>query len=232
MNLLTGVRRRLESRLTRTLKSVHYNVAQAFQPVGSRGFPASYCKIPPMWLSQDAPRQPELNLESPRNSAIVPDGGASGEMADTPDLGSGPVRGGGSSPLSRTMNYAIPGRERLFANSASAMKTSFIIRLVAATVLITLGCIGWAEAISTAVLLFSISWLLLIPRGELTRPIPRSEWWKIFLLIAVFVAVMLTLVFLHLPTPSQTVRVAMAVPMWVLGMWTIYLRWQQARKSS
>src|SRR5258706_4049346 len=28
---------------------------------------------------------------------------ASGEMADTPDLGSGPVRGGGSSPLSRTL---------------------------------------------------------------------------------------------------------------------------------
>ena len=29
---------------------------------------------------------------------------ASGEMADAPDLGSGPVRGGGSSPLSRTIN--------------------------------------------------------------------------------------------------------------------------------
>src|SRR5215212_7188267 len=28
---------------------------------------------------------------------------ASGEMADTPDLGSGPARGGGSSPLSRTI---------------------------------------------------------------------------------------------------------------------------------
>src|SRR6476620_1037809 len=32
-------------------------------------------------------------------------GCASGEMADTPDLGSGPARGGGSSPLSRTMFY-------------------------------------------------------------------------------------------------------------------------------
>jgi hypothetical protein len=31
-------------------------------------------------------------------------GCASGEMADAPDLGSGPVRGGGSSPLSRTIS--------------------------------------------------------------------------------------------------------------------------------
>lgn len=31
---------------------------------------------------------------------------ASGEMADTPDLGSGPARGGGSSPLSRTIGFS------------------------------------------------------------------------------------------------------------------------------
>src|SRR5262245_58094815 len=51
------------------------------------------------------PAEGQLNLESASISAIVADGGASGEMADTPDLGSGPARGGGSSPLSRTMNY-------------------------------------------------------------------------------------------------------------------------------
>ena len=35
----------------------------------------------------------------------VANGCASGEMADTPDLGSGPARGGGSNPLSRTTFY-------------------------------------------------------------------------------------------------------------------------------
>jgi hypothetical protein len=40
-------------------------------------------------------------------AGCIPDrfanGCASGEMADTPDLGSGPARGGGSNPLSRTI---------------------------------------------------------------------------------------------------------------------------------
>ena len=42
---------------------------------------------------------------------------ASGGMADTPDLGSGPVRGGGSSPLSRTIftRDAIKTRSRAYS---------------------------------------------------------------------------------------------------------------------
>src|SRR5580693_5925616 len=38
---------------------------------------------------------------------VLAGGCASGEMADTPDLGSGPARGGGSSPLSRTISPEI-----------------------------------------------------------------------------------------------------------------------------
>ena len=48
-------------------------------------------------LQGDERRKSELLLQPIGNY-----GGASGGMADTPDLGSGPARGGGSSPLSRT----------------------------------------------------------------------------------------------------------------------------------
>ena len=54
---------------------------------------------------------------------------ASGEMADAPDLGSGPVRGGGSSPLSRTnpcMHDGVqtcPNQRKQFSTSNSTILT-------------------------------------------------------------------------------------------------------------
>src|SRR4051794_4234933 len=44
---------------------------------------------------------------------------ASGEMADAPDLGSGPVRGGGSSPLSRTNQRPQSGCQFRFSSRFS-----------------------------------------------------------------------------------------------------------------
>ena len=72
----------------------------------------------------------------------------------------------GSSPLSRTMNYAVPDRERPFANSASTMKTSFIVRLIVAMVFTGHVGVHWfgVEAVpSSATILCSIACLLLLP---------------------------------------------------------------------
>jgi len=110
------------------------------------------------------------------------------------------------------------------------MKTSFIIRLVAAAVVATLASVGLIAAFPASGVLFSLSWLLLIPRGELTRPIPRSEWWLTFVVVGVLLAVFLTMPFLHLPhAPNEIVRFAIAVPLWLLWMWAIYRRWQREK---
>ena len=59
-----------------------------------------HCKVSPSTYQL---RQVQMCLELSviRGTFIVPC--ARGGMADAPDLGSGPVRGGGSSPLARTI---------------------------------------------------------------------------------------------------------------------------------
>ena len=110
------------------------------------------------------------------------------------------------------------------------MKTSFVIRIVAAAVVATLASLGFLAVVTGSAVLFSLSWLLLIPRGELTRPIPRSEWWLMFVVVGVLLAVFLTMPFLRLPpAPSERVRIAVAVPLWLLWMWAIYRRWQREK---
>jgi energy-coupling factor transporter transmembrane protein EcfT len=112
------------------------------------------------------------------------------------------------------------------------MKVSFIIRMVAAAVAATLASLGYLAAVPGSVVLYSVSWLLLVPRGQLTRPIPRGEWWLVFVTVGGFLAVMLTLPFLHLHSssaPSEQARFAVAVSLWVLWMWAIYRRWQREK---
>ena len=112
------------------------------------------------------------------------------------------------------------------------MKTSFIIRLVVAALLATLACIGFAADIPVLGGLIFISWLLLMPRGTLTRPIPRSERWWAFLLVGVVVAVLLTLPFLKKPPePSRGVRAAAAVLLWLLWMLAGYSRWRRVKRE-
>jgi len=112
------------------------------------------------------------------------------------------------------------------------MKTSFIIRMVAAAIVATLASVGYLAAVPSSLGLFSISGLLVIPREELTRPIPRNESWWTFLVVGVLVAVFLTLPFLHLQSPfapSVSVRFALAAPLWLLWMWAIYRRCQREK---
>ncbi len=74
-------------------------------------------------------------------------------------------------------------------------------------------------------------------RAELTRPIPRNEWWLTFLVVGIFLAVMLTLPFLHLHATHDAVVHGMRHPavvaaLWILWMWPIYRRWQKKERKS
>ena len=110
------------------------------------------------------------------------------------------------------------------------MKTSSAIRFGLAALFATLACLGLLFAVPGVGVLWIVPWLLLMGRSELTKPIPRNEWWWTFLLIGVLLAIFLTLPFLHLPpAPTQTVRIALAVPMWFLWMWAIYRRWRREK---
>ena len=70
-------------------------------PWNRRLAPVTRCavRITPVAAGSEIAGECGVGVELP--GSILP-GCASGEMADTPDLGSGPARGGGSSPLSRT----------------------------------------------------------------------------------------------------------------------------------
>jgi hypothetical protein len=111
------------------------------------------------------------------------------------------------------------------------MKASVGIRVVLASVFASLSCFGIFEAIRVLPVLWVFAWLLLVPRGELTRPIPSKELKWTFLGIGIFVAFVLTFVlasaFLHWrPTPNVKVCHVAGVALWILWWFAIYRRWQ------
>ena len=96
----------------------------------------------------------------------------------------------------------------------------------------TLVCIGMFEDIKFLGFLWMITWLCAVGSTELTRPIPRSEWRPTFIGIGVFLAVMLTLPFLHLPkipSPGVGLRHLLAVVLWGFWLWVIYRTWHEER---
>src|SRR5438309_10363997 len=99
------------------------------------------------------------------------------------------------------------------------MKTSTIIRFVLAAIFATLACVGLLMHMIGSAVLFSVPWLLLVRRAELTQPIPRNEWWLTFLVIGIFLAVMLTLPLLHLPATQDAVTHGMSHPMVATVLW-------------
>ena len=108
------------------------------------------------------------------------------------------------------------------------MKTSTVIRFVVAAVFATLVCVGLLFGVTGIAFLWVVPWLLLMGRSELTKPIPRNEWRSTFIVIGIFLAVMLTLPFLHLShaAPNTMVRFVIGLASWPLWMWVIYRRWQ------
>jgi hypothetical protein len=111
------------------------------------------------------------------------------------------------------------------------MKTSTIIRFIVAALFATLACLGLLFAISGAGALWIVPWLLLMGRFELTKPIPRKEWWLAWVAFGILLALIVTLDILHLREPHGIVRIVLATVMWIAWMFAIYYRWQRERKA-
>jgi len=122
------------------------------------------------------------------------------------------------------------------------MKTSTVIRFVLAAVFATLACGGMLANVVGSCVLFSVYWLLMTGKKELTRPIPRNEWFGSFMLIGIFLAVMLTgavlPIFLHRPYVYEYHHQKLGIggslavlAMWVLSMWGIHRRWQMEKAN-
>lgn len=114
------------------------------------------------------------------------------------------------------------------------MKTSTLIRFVLAGVVATLACAGLLAQVAGSEVLFSVSWLLLMGRAELTRPIPHKERRWTIIVVGVLVALLLTLPFLNLPVardegPHGLNHPVVVGALWVLWMFGIYRRWQREK---
>ena len=109
------------------------------------------------------------------------------------------------------------------------MKTSTIIRFVLAALFATLACVSLFAGFFGAGASSAVAWLLLMGRTELTKPIPRGEWWVGLLGVGVFVAIIVALHLFHLPEPHGAVRLVVSVALWLLWMWGIYYRWQKEK---
>jgi protein-S-isoprenylcysteine O-methyltransferase Ste14 len=86
---------------------------------------------------------------------------------------------------------------------------------------------------------FSLAWLLLIGRSELTRPIPQRERWQAIMVVGVFVVLVLLSVLFSVLFPSRSdiaeaVKSVMYHPafvlfLWIFWLWAIYRRWQHVK---
>jgi hypothetical protein len=102
-------------------------------------------------------------------------------------------------------------------------KVRFAMSLLAATVV----CIGMFADILGFGFGWIVIYLLAFKRAELTQAIPHNESRSTFIGIGVFLAVMLTLPFLHLPkipSPSGALRHWLAVALW--GFWISVICWK------
>ncbi len=88
-------------------------------------------------------------------------------------------------------------------------------------------------------MLFLVSWLLVMGREDLTRPIPRNERRLMFLVIGILLAVMLPLPFLRLRLSAAGSAVThglshpvTVVALWMIWMWAICRGWQREKLKS
>lgn len=112
------------------------------------------------------------------------------------------------------------------------MKTSFIVRMVLATIVVTVACVGLLARVTGAAVLLSVPWILLMGVSGLTRPIPREELRMTLFVTGIIVAMLLAIPFLHLSPMrdlgSYPVFVAI---LWVLWMFAIYRRWRTETRN-
>ena len=156
-----------------------------------------------------------------------------------PERNSSPVQGRHICHANLKLQSSLDRQQKFstmtVGHHSHAMKTSFIIRMVAAAVTTTFASLGYLAAVPGSMVLFCVSWLLLVPSGELTRPIPRSERWSTFCVVGGLVAILLALPFIHLHSPSApsaSARFAVAVSLWLVYVWAIFRRWQKEKRKT
>lgn len=109
------------------------------------------------------------------------------------------------------------------------MKKSTIVRFVFSGVFATIACVGFFTGIAFISSLWWVAWLFLMGRSELTKPLPRTQLWVMILTLIVFIGLIVTLKFLHLPEPNTAIRAIFASAFWILWMWAIYRHWQREK---
>jgi hypothetical protein len=114
------------------------------------------------------------------------------------------------------------------------MKTSTGIRFAIAAIIGTLGCLGLLAHVTNAGICFALAFPFVVGRAELTRPIPRSERRLTIIGVSIFLAVVLTVPFLHMRSRSDAAQrimghPALVVPLWLMWLWFIYRAWQREK---
>jgi len=114
------------------------------------------------------------------------------------------------------------------------MKTSIIIRFVVAAILIGAGCALMLTGFYRGVLLFCVATIFYMPRSELTRPIPRREFWiTLGVMFALIAAGFAAQHFLPGSAAGVVQRVAchpaFVVPLWLFMMWGLFRHFKRQK---
>jgi hypothetical protein len=114
------------------------------------------------------------------------------------------------------------------------MKTSRIIQFVVAAVLFSIGCVALLAHTLFVLsnLCFVLPGLILMPRSELSRPVPRRELFGVFVALLILAAVILCLKLLIPNSVGERIvcHPAFVIPLWILMMSSLIWRWRKERR--
>jgi hypothetical protein len=116
------------------------------------------------------------------------------------------------------------------------MKTSLNVRFAVAAVLANAGCLFMLAHIPCGAILFSAAALFFMPRSELTKPIPRREFWVTLGALFAFIAAAFAAKYVLPGSAADTaLRVvcspAFVVPLWLFMMWGLFCHYQRQKQG-
>jgi hypothetical protein len=116
------------------------------------------------------------------------------------------------------------------------MKTSRVIQFVVAAVLVSIGCVSLLTHMPIAIftICFCLPSVVLMRRSEMTRPMPRRDFWIMMTALTSFAALII-FADLFLPKPAGEDffrRPVFVILFWVLMMLVLFRRWQRERRAS
>jgi hypothetical protein len=116
------------------------------------------------------------------------------------------------------------------------MKTFRVIQFVVAAVLSSAGCVALLNHVfyGFSTICFCLPALVLARRSEFSRPLSRREFLGVVVVLLILVAVVILLkLFVSDSVGERVVRhPGFLVPLWILMMVALFLRWRKERRSS